>query len=322
MAQPNSSFTELAAITIANYSKELSDNVSNNIPLLFYIDKKGNLKEDVSGGTTILENLDYGDNASFKWFSGYEELSVAPTDAFTAASFDWKECNANVIFSQREVAINSGEAKQFDLIKSKTLNTQRSIKNNLGAALYYSNTESDGKAIGGLQHLVADDPTTGIVGGINRGTAGNEFWRNQLYDFSVETVTASATTIQGAMATLYKRCSRNADVPDVIVLGDTYHSFWEASLQAQQQFHNTQDAGSGFVTQRYKKAVVLYDPNCSATRGYFLNSDFLKFKSHADVNMVVGEARLPTNQMATVIPVNWMGNLTTSNASLQGVMHA
>jgi hypothetical protein len=85
---------------------------------------------------------------------------------------------------------------------------------------------------------------------------------------------------------------------------------------------NTNEADTGFITQRYKKASVLYDPNCNALRGYFINSGYLKFKSHSDVNMKVGEARLPTNQMATVIPINWMGNLTTSNASLQGVMHA
>lgn len=66
MGQPNPNFDQLAAITIENYSKELADNVSANIPLLKLLDSMGNLKADeLDGGTKILENLRYGSNASF-----------------------------------------------------------------------------------------------------------------------------------------------------------------------------------------------------------------------------------------------------------------
>ena len=66
MAGPNSSFTELASITIDNYSDELFDNITKNLPLLFYLKKAGNVgTTEVDGGLHILENLEYGDNASF-----------------------------------------------------------------------------------------------------------------------------------------------------------------------------------------------------------------------------------------------------------------
>ncbi len=325
MTDPNPDFDQLAAITIAHYSNELSDNVTNNIPVLMLLKKMGNLDTDeVSGGTTILENLRYAENASFKWFNGYEELSVTPTNDFSAASFDWKECNANVIFSGREVAINSGsEEKQFDLIKGKTQSTEDTLMNNLGAALFYSNTENDGKSIGGFQHLVADDPTSGTVGGINRATSTNAFWRNQIYDFSVEGVTASSGTMRSAMNTLYRRCQRNSDVPDLIIFGNDYHDFYETFIQAQQVFNEANQADIGFPYGLYKKkSKVIYDPNCSDTRGYFLNLKFIKLRAHKMVNMKAGKPKHPTNQNATVIPLNWMGNMTVANASLQGVMHA
>lgn len=322
MPQPNSSFSELASITINNYSKEFADNVTNHIPLLKFFKSNGSAKEDLGGGVYILENLMYGDNAGFQWFNGYETLSVAPTDAFTAAQYDWKEAYAPVVFSNREVLQNSGEEKQFDLIENKTKNAEFTLANNIGASLFYSNTESDGKAIGGLQHLVADDPTTGTVGGINRATAGNEFWRNQIYDFSVESVTPGDDTIIGAMNTLYRRTMRNSDTTNLIVGGDTYIGYFEDAVGNQQRFVDTKEADASFPTYRFKNAKVFYDGNCSATRMYFLNTRYLKFKSHKDCNMVAGEARLPVNQQATVIPITWMGNLTMSNASLQGVMHA
>jgi len=326
MSGPNSSFSELAAITIANYSSELFDNVSNNLPLLYLLKQKGNVATvDVDGGTTILENLEYGDNASFKWYSGYEELSVTPSDVFTAASFDWKQCNCNAIFSGREIAINSGPSKQYDLIKSKTKNAERTMTNNLGASLYYAGTENDGKSVGGLQLLVADDPTTGTVGGINRAATAGAFYANQIADISVETSALGAiskTTIFAYMNLLYKRTSRNNDVPNVFVGGGTYHTYFEDALQANQRFMDAKEADVGFMYSMYKGAKVIYDPNCSATRMYALNTNFIKLKAHKSVNMAVGETRRPTNQDAIVIPINWMGNMTCSNPSLQGVLIA
>jgi hypothetical protein len=325
MTAPNSNFDQLAAITIARYSSELADNVTNNIPLLMFLKREGNLKSnEVGGGTKILENLRYADNASFKWFNGFEYLSVQPTDDFTAAEFEWKEANANVIFSQRQIAINSGsEEQQFDLIEGKTQSTEDTITNNLGAALFYSNTENDGKSIGGLQHLVADAPTTGTVGNINRATASNAFWRNQIYDFSTEAVTPSAGTMRGAMNALYRRCQRNSDIPGLIIFGDTYMGYFETGVQAQQMFTNSEDADIGFPVLRFKsKTRVIYDPNCSDTRGYFLNLKHIKLRAHSMINMKAEKPRHPSNQMATIIPICWMGNMTMSNASLQGVMHA
>ncbi len=321
MAGPNASFTELATVTINEYSPELYDNVTRNLPLLYYIKQNGG-RTTVDGGLQILENLEYAENATFKWFYGYEELSVVQSDVFTTAAFDWKQCNANVVYSGREVAVNSGPAKQFDLIKSKIRNAERTLTNNIGVALYYAGTENDGKSIGGLQLLVADDPTTGTVGGINRANANGAFYRNQIVDLSVENITISASTMFQAMNLLYRRTSRNADMVDVIVMGDTYHSYFESACQAQQQFMSGKEADVGFQYIMYKGAKVLYDPNCSATRAYALNTKYLKLKAHSDVDMKPGESRKPSNQDAVVTPLNFMGNLTCSNPSLQGVLHA
>lgn len=324
MVQPNSDFDELAAITIANYSDDLRDNVSNNIPLWAMMKDAGAVVEE-DGGTYLLENLDFGDNATFKWYSGYEEISNSPHEAFTAAQFDWKECGGNVVFNEREKAINAGRQKKFDLVKSKTKNLERTVINNLGAALFYAGTENDGKSFGGLQYIVADDPTSGIVGGINRATAGNEFWRNQVLDENVDSITYSATTIQDAMELLWVRCTRGMDVPKLWVYGDTYWRFFSASVNANSRYireSDSESAKTSFPYYLFKTAKVFHDPNCSATRGYALNTDWLKIKPHKERNVVTGKPRYPATSRSTVIPMDFMGNMVCSNASLQGVMHS
>ncbi len=320
MADPNSSFGELASTTIANYSSTMADNVTNHVPLLFYLKKKGlDKKNSVDGGTQILENLSYAENGTFKWFTGYEALSVSPTDSFTSANFTWKEANANVVFNGREEAINQGKNRKHAFIKGKVENTERTFINNFGAALFYSNTENSGLSVGGLQHLVADDPTTGTVGGINRATAGNAFWRNQLWDFSTEGLTSGTSSILQATRTLHRRCLRNGDSPDLAVFGDTYWGYFEAALEAKQRFAEQDEVDAGFSFVKYKGMKCIYDGNCADERFYILNLDHMKWRPHSAVNMKTGKAKYPTNQNATIIPIVWMGNMTISNASLCGV---
>jgi hypothetical protein len=319
MAIPNSSYTELITTTIDNYRDALADNILNHNPLLARLNKKGNA-EPVSGGVKILENLMYAENGTGRWYNGYETLDVAASDVLTSASFDWKQLNCNVTISGLEEIQNSGKQAMHNLLKSRIMVAEKTLQNMVASALFYSNTEQGGKAIGGLQHLVADLPTSGVVGGIDR--ASNTWWANQYYDFSAASVTASSTTIQHAMNLTYLNCVRGTDKPDLVIAGSTYFTYYEESLQPQQRFTSAKEADGGFDSYKYKSADVIYDSNCAATRMYLLNSDYIHFRPAADRNFVTLDRKSAVNQDATVVPLFWMGNMTLSNASLQGVICA
>jgi hypothetical protein len=312
MVAPNSTYSEILTTTIDNYSATLADNVLQNNVLLLYLKQNGNT-EAAGGGVKLLENLMYAENGTFSWYSGYEPLSVEASDVLTTAQFDWKQANCNITMSGLEEVQNSGAEAMHNLIKAS---------NNVGEALFYANTEQGGKAIGGLQHLVSDLPTSGTVGGIARDSSGNTFWRNQYYDFLTETVTASATTIQHAMNLINLRTERGTEKVDLVVAGETYFSYYEESLQAQQRFVDTRKAVGGFSGYKYKDATVFYDPNCASTRMYMLNTKFLHFRPAKGRNFVVLKDKVAVNQDATVTPLYWMGNLTLSNAARQGVICA
>lgn len=268
MAIPNSSYTELITTTIDNYRDALADNILNHNPLLARLNKKGNA-EPVSGGVKILENLMYAENGTGRWYNGYETLDVAASDVLTSASFDWKQLNCNVTISGLEEIQNSGKQAMHNLLKSRIMVAEKTLQNMVASALFYSNTEQGGKAIGGLQHLVADLPTSGVVGGIDR--ASNTWWANQYYDFSAASVTASSTTIQHAMNLTYLNCVRGTDKPDLVIAGSTYFTYYEESLQPQQRFTSAKEADGGFDSYKYKSADVIYDSNCAATRMYLLD---------------------------------------------------
>ena len=320
MAIPNSTWTELAATTLADYRPQLADNVLKHIPLLTRLAEKGNIDE-VDGGTTILENLMYQQNGTFSWYSGYMQLNVAASDTITAANFDWRLANANVVINGLEQIQNSGAERKINLLKGRIQVAEKTLKNQIGASLFYSNTENSGLSVGGLQFLVADNPTSGTVGGISQ--SAQTWWQNQYYSFSGNSVTASATTIQAAMNLIYLRTLRGHDEIDLIVGGKTYFQYYWTSLQTQQRFTDFEKrAGAGFPAGlKYMNADVFYDPNeTTGTRLYMLNTDYLHFRPSSDRNFVVEPEKASMNQDAIVIPIYWAGNLTSSNLSLQGVV--
>lgn len=319
MAIPNSTYTEIVTTTLDNYRDTLADNVLNHNPLLARLNRKGNT-EEVTGGAKILENLMYAENGTISWYSGYETLSVEASDVLTSANFDWKQLNCNVTLSGLEEIQNDGKQAVHNLVKARIQVAEKTMQNAVAAALFYSNTENGGKAIGGLQHLISDLPTSGTVGGIDR--ASNSWWSNQFYDFSTQGVTASSTTIQHAMNLSYLNCIRGTDMPDLVVAGSTYFTYYEESLQPQQRFTSAQTAEGGFISYKYKGADVFYDSNCAATRMYMINTDYFHWRPSAKRNFVTLDRKSAVNQDATVIPLYWAGNLTVSNPSLSAVICA
>ena len=271
MASPNSTWTELLTMTMNSRTKKLADNVTDNISLYSRLKEKGRIKT-VSGGVSILQELEYADNANVQWYSGYETLAIAAADIATAAEFSWKQASAAVIMSGLEMMTNAGKEQMISLIASRVSNAEKSMKNLLGAAVYADGTGSSGKEIGGLQLLVADT-NTNTVGGISGSTYS--WWRNISYDLSSVGSTASTTNIQSHMNSTYVQLVRNTDSPDLILADNNYYSKYLGSLQTIQRIMDPKMAQAGFVSLKYMNADVVLDGgrsgNCPANRMYFLN---------------------------------------------------
>lgn len=321
MTSPN--LSEIVTTTLRNRSRQLADNVSNNNALLKRLMERGNIKM-VSGGRTIVQELSYAENATYKRYTGYEVLDISPSDVFSAAEFNWKQAAVAVSISGLEQLQNSGPEMMIDLLESRITNAERTFMNNLSVDIYSDGTADSGKQVGGLQLLVADDPTTGTVGGIDR--ASFTFWRNKLYDFSVEVAApADATNIQAGMNTLYLRTSRGPDRVDMWVMDNNYFGFYWDSLQQIQRITQPNEADAGFAMLKFIGSDVFFDGGIGgaapASHGYALNTNFLFFRPHVNRNMVpLDPDRFAVNQDAMVKLIGFAGNMTVSNSCLQGVM--
>ncbi len=315
MASPNSTFTEMVTTTLRHHPSEVNDNISENNALLTYLKQRGKI-ETISGGYEIVEPLDYAENSTYLRYSGYDPLNTGASDVLSAAKFDWAQVAIHVVASGREMRMNSGEEAMIKLVKARLKNATRTAANNMSIDLYSSGALTN--QIGGLAHVIQTDGT-GTVGGIVSGTY--TFWKNQFFECSTA---PGVTTMTTHMNTLWLRCVRGVDKPDLLVSSHDFYAFYEGQLQALQRYADAKSAAAGFETLKYKTANVLFDDNTNfsttAEKMYFLNTDYLKLTQHKEAKWTQDEEKVPTNQDAVIVPIYWMGQLVVSNRNLQGVL--
>lgn len=252
--------------------------------------------------------------------SDWDVLSIAQSDVISSAEYQWRQIALNVVASGRDIRVNSGDSQIIDLVKGRMKNAIRTFQNNFCSDIYSAGSLSN--QVNGLQAIIAD-VNTNTVGGIDANTWS--FWQNTVYDFSADSVTASASTMESSMLKLWVQIDRGPDdQPDLIVMDTVYYGFYEGSQVSLKRYSGSESASGGFVTIKYKNADVLFDGNSGipASHAYFCNTNYLQLAVHRDADLEIMDELRPVNQDGSVTPILWMGNLTCSNRKLQGVMIA
>ena len=315
MAFPN--ISDILATTIESRTKQIADNVTKNNALLSKCEQAGRIKT-FSGGSKILQELSFAENSNAGWYSGYDILPVGVSDVISAAEFNIKQAAVPVVISGLEMLQNSGKERMIDLMESRLSVAESTLANLIAGGLYSDGTGAGGKEIDGLDAAVPLDPTTGTYGGIDRATW--TFWQSQVSTG----VAIDENNVQGIMNTMWASLVRNTDRPDLIMVDNVFWGHYMASLQAQQRFTNPETGALGFPTIKYMDADVCLDGGiggfASEGTAYFLNSDYLHYRPHAQRNMVAlsPNKRYATNQDAEVQLLAFAGNMTCSGAQFQG----
>lgn len=341
MAFPN--LSEIVTTTLRSRTGVLADNMSRNNALLARLNRRGKIKT-FSGGRTIVQELNYANNQTFQWYSGYQTLNIAPSQTFSAAEYPIRQSAVAVSISGLEELQNSGEEAIIDLLESRIDNAEDTFMNGMSQGIYGDGTVTG--SVNGLQLLIAASPGSGIVGGIDRAIW--IFWQNQAYG-AVTNGGAAATSanIQQYMDTLWLSLVRGRDHPDLIVADNNFYKYYWQSLTAIQRIATENGDGEfgklNFQSLKYNTADVVLDGGFQgystdpfpgetssgnglggvpANTMYFVNTKYLHWRPHARRNMVpLDPDRFSVNQDAMVKLMGWAGNMTLSNAFLQGVLN-
>jgi len=318
MAFPNSSISDLVATTIEYRSKTIADNVTAQNAVLTSLSDSGDAV--LSGGTQIFEIFSFAENSNGGSYSGYDTLPTGTSDVISGANFPLQQYAVPITFSGRDELINSGPEALLNLVKARVKVAEATMQNLLNRHLYLDGTGNGGKNVTGLAAAVATSPTN-VYGGINRSDAGSAFWKNKTWNATADgSGVATTSTIQAQFTQAYLRTVRGKDKTKLIIAGASLYSTYEGSLQANLRYSDAKLANAGFTNIKFKDTPVVYEDAASgiaATTGYFLNTDYLHWRTHADRNMVMLKDKQSINQDATVRTLVWAGNLTCSGAKFQ-----
>lgn len=293
------------------------DNIFDATPLWFWLRDNGRLQTQV-GGRHIVETIEYAKNDGVKFLGKGGTVSMNDREFLTDAFYDWRYIVAPLVRFGVDDQKNRGKTRILSLVNAKLGNAQNSLIDVLETTLF-AGAGAEGKEFDGLQHLVADDPTTNVqVGLINQAT--NDWWRNQTKDM---TGISFATSGIDNMRTLLNNVTNNRlrDRSDIVVSGQTPYELYEDAAFDKLEIRNTRLAELGFDHQTFKGIPMVWSPACSNLRMYFLNTRFIKvvydpgmFFDMTEWKPIPEQVNDRAAQIATAITT------TTNRRRVQGVL--
>ena len=308
----------LYTTTWQNMKNKVLDQIFDATPFWFWMKNKGQL-ESVAGGRFMTEPLRYAKSERVKFIGRGGTVSLSDQEFLTIATFDWKYLVDSIVRFGIDDQKNRGKNQIISFMNAKLDNSKDSLIDKMEETLFADNS-ADPLAWHGLQEVVLDDPTTDNgYGGINNDTY--DWWRNQTKD-----MTGLSFAVQGhaEMRTMLNNCGNNMaqDFPDILVSGQTPYEYYEDSVLEQKRIVNKTLGDAGFENIQFKGRPLIWSPQCAATRMYFLNSRFLKFKYDPMMNFDMTEWKsIPDQVNDKAAQVITAGQLVTGRRRVHGILH-
>lgn len=321
MADPN-----LGQVTATVFEKKFGgkprDVIYNSRAFFFSLSGKG-FRETADGGRVFEFGLEYAENSNFHSYGEMEELDTTRVDTFDAVRYDPKIAAGTVVISDLEKLRAQAAAGKYDLLAEKLENGKDSHIADLNRMLLGS--ASSGSDFHGIQHLIATDPTTGTVGGINRATFS--FHRNRQAS-GAQSVTAF-DNLRSTWTSIYNQCSLGGikRTPRWVQTDRAGMEGYERILVAIEQIADArmkQDSDIAFKNEmlKFKGARVFYDEDAVAGEARFYQTEDLKLVHYKGGWMKMNPAVDPHNQLANIHKLATFGNLCVRGSRHTGVSTA
>lgn len=284
-------------------------------PMIYWLKEKGKVEEQ-RGYRRVEIPLEYGRNETVRWITKGSTVPLTEGELFTMAYEDWKYVSVSLLRYGTEDQQNRGQARIIDYVERKINAAERSLHEELERVCFADGT-GDSEP-NGLQNLIAADPTTGTVHGLNRATY--DWWRNQ-----TKTATGVASTyLISDMRNMLNNITKYAksEVKDIFMMTDqtTYEAF-EDSMLEMKQFFNQNLIDAGFENLVYRGRPLMWAPSAPSAKMYFVNPNYLKLYIDPDYFMDMTEWKaIPDQVNDRVAQIVCALNICTSRPVAEGVI--
>lgn len=312
------------ASTHARIEKKFQDNLSVKTPMAMkFTEKEGKFLVDGGKELTFPVILDDGNAGSYY---GDDQLNIARPSGLQPLTYQWKQFFSSVRIDGIEEIMSAGEGLGAELFQGRMKQAELTTANKFEQMLCGDGTGNTSKDYNGLQNIVADDPTTGTIGGLSRATYTQI--RNQAYTTAV-TAFNTAQAGRNAMTTLWAACTNGGRSPNFCVTTVAIWTLFNLSLTANERFVDINAdkklLNAGFQSIAFMGMPVVFSSNVLVSHLYMLR--IAKPKTDGGTFLCVSKQRdfklmpfqKPVDQDIRVALVLSAGQLGTDAPYLNGV---
>tara|TARA_R110002050_G_scaffold82172_3_gene175940 strand:+ start:1887 stop:2903 length:1017 start_codon:yes stop_codon:yes gene_type:complete len=295
MAPPSS----VLSTTLRLLRDKLVDNSFLAHPLFRAIEASGNLVK-VSGGSRIDEPVIFGDHTTITSLTGagFNPVSMAVSDPFNQARFEWANFTQPIILSAIEKLANKGDLAVVNVLQSKVSNVMLSLKKEVSKQVIAGTSTS----ITGLETLygattaagtgwlegVAQANQQNTVGGLAKTTYRAQNWYNQFFNSGGNFSLAHLDQLMIDCQVF----NPAGEFPDIILMSPKCFAAFQAQQQSYVRYTSETDRGGldRDMVAMWRNARIYVDPNLGFTAenpavpvsAYVLSSS--QFRLYADVD--------------------------------------
>jgi hypothetical protein len=274
-------FDQIAATTLKNYRKTLTDNIFNEHPVLFHFKDKGRVRF-LDGGEKIIEPLIHtvgdtpaadGGNLTDGSYGEWDDITITPVQTATAASYDWKMIAGTVAISGLQEAKNSGKEQVINLLEAKLMQAEETLKGNLATAMFASALAETTSPMS--LRLLVDD--TYDAGGIDCSV--ETWWKSTVQDATA--IAAADVDLRALVRTNYNTASKGgSDRVDLVVSGQDAFEQYEADLLPTVRRTNTKMTDAGFQNLEVQGVPWVWDYLYTDPEIMGINSKYVGLVGH------------------------------------------
>ncbi len=313
----------LYTTTWQNMKGKVADQIFDATPFWFWLRQNDGL-ESIRGGRFLSEPLRYAKSDHVQFVKRGSSMPLSDKEFLTNSQDDWRYLADSIIRFGIDDQQNSGKGQIISYMNAKLENSRDSLIDKMEETIA-GGTQS-GLSFNGLRDLVADDPTSGTVQGIDASTY--TWWRNKTKDLTGVSFGTSGVKWMNKMV---NDCSKNQrqDSPNIIMTGQQpFEMYWEETLEQRRVVNKTM-GDSGFQNIEFRGIPMVWSPQiasaditATAGRMYFLNTRFLKFKYDPQVFFdMTSWKEIPSQINDRAAQIITAGNLMTSRRLVHGVIH-
>jgi len=320
--------SEIQATTYEYREKKPSDAVADNIPLLYMLRKKGNIKT-INGGRVIWEDIRYAQNAYVQRIDPTEEIAIGYNQTITGFEYSPKIIVVPVVINALERAQNEGDAKFLDLLEQRNQTAEDSLMNSMEEDLQGDGTGYGGKAFAGIQTYIVTSTSSGSYGGLPRSsyTAIRNVAVNAPSTFTGAT---TSSNIESRLRNVKNQVVRGTDKPELCLAGSTYFNAACDAMSVKQRFtQNTELIEANFDNVIIEGMTMVLANGKSFSglsriatdRCYGINLNSFALKMYKNFNFQPVQERVSVNQLVDISITVGIGQFTCNGAGLSFVMY-